>query len=266
MISVIIPTYKEPDYLDICLKSIFMDPSSRKNFEVVIVVDGFYDLNKTVIEKYKELEDNIKVLNLPTNQGLSVATNLGVYNSSSDTVLVVNDDNIFPSNWDTIIAENLKPKSVLSLNQIEPNPSMFPQFIIKDFGTDPNTFDVSNFQKEEILLRKDETTEEGSTLPFAINKYDYLALGGWDELYPSPHVVDWDFFLRCEYWGLKMERTYACNFYHFAGAATRKTPEQNQESSKKEAIAHGFFQNKWGCPAHHNPINNSKMLPFKKNY
>ena len=71
------------------------------------MVDGFYDLNKTVIEKYKELEDNIKVLNLPTNQGLSVATNLGVYNSSNDTILVVNDDNIFPSNWDTIIAENL---------------------------------------------------------------------------------------------------------------------------------------------------------------
>ena len=195
MISVIIPTYKEPDYLDICLKSIFMDPSSRKNFEVIIVVDGFYDLNKTVIEKYKELEDNIKVLNLPTNQGLSVATNLGVYNSISDTVLVVNDDNIFPSNWDVIIAENLKPKSVLSPNQIEPNPSMFPQFIIKNFGADPNTFDVSNFQKEEISLRKKETTEEGSTLPFAINKYDYLALGGWDELYPSPHVVDGISFL-----------------------------------------------------------------------
>ena len=105
-----------------------------------------------------------------------------------------------------------------------------------------------------------------SDLPFAINKYDYLAVGGWDELYPSPHVVDWDFFLKCEYWGLNMHRTYNCNFYHFAGAATRKTPEQSQESTQKEMVAHGFFRNKWGCPAHHNPINNSKMLPFKKNY
>jgi hypothetical protein len=27
-------------------------------------------------------------------------------------------------------------------------------------------------------------------------KYDYLAVGGWDIMYPSPHVVDWDFFLN----------------------------------------------------------------------
>ena len=44
----------------------------------------------------------------------------------------------------------------------------------------------------------------------------------------------------------------------------RENPEESHESSRKEAMAHGFFRNKWGCPAHHNPVNNSKMLPFKK--
>jgi len=261
MISVIIPTYQEPGHLDACIKSLYLNPSSRNNFEVIVVADGFFDLNKSVINKYQELENNFKVLNLQKNQGLSVATNLGVYNSTYETILVVNDDNIFPSNWDTVINQELQPKSVLSLNQIEPQPSIFPQFIIKDFGRDPAIFNIGEFQEQEVLLRENKITDEGSTLPFAMNKHDFLALGGWDELYPSPHVVDWDFFLKCEYWGLKMQRTYNCNFYHFAGAATRSNSEQNSESSKKEAMAHSFFNNKWGSPAHHNHNNNSKMLP-----
>ena len=48
--------------------------------------------------------------------------------------------------------------------------------------------------------------------------------------------------------------------YHFAGAATRTTPEQSEESTRKENNAHEFFRNKWKQPAKHNPLNNSKLL------
>ena len=41
-----------------------------------------------------------------------------------------------------------------------------------------------------------------------------------------------------------MERTYDCNCYHFAGAATRKTAEQSHEMSKTADMAHGVLQNK----------------------
>ena len=73
-------------------------------------------------------------------------------------------------------------------------------------------FNLEVFTKEEINLRQDKTEQTGSTLPFAMYREDYLAVGGWDMMYPSPHVVDWDFFLKCEYWNLKMLRTYKCNF------------------------------------------------------
>jgi len=96
-------------------------------------------------------------------------------------------------------------------------------------------------------------------LPFMMNKYDYLAVGGWDVMYPSPHVVDWDFFLKCEYVGYIMKRAYI-NFYHFAGAATRKTHEQNLESTRKEHEAHLFFKNKWDESAQHDRVNNSKLI------
>jgi glycosyltransferase involved in cell wall biosynthesis len=50
-ISVIIPTYREPEVLDLCLKSC-IEGQTNKN-EIIVVVDGFYDLNKEVLEKWK---------------------------------------------------------------------------------------------------------------------------------------------------------------------------------------------------------------------
>ena len=252
MISVIIPTYKEPEYLDLCLKSIF--EGQANNNEIIVVVDGFLKLNQSVLDKYPD----VKVLDLGENQGLSVATNWGVYNATHEYILVVNDDNVFPRDWD----EKLKPFQqkgvVVSANQIEPSPSMFPQFIIKDLGKLPEEFDLEAYWEFEDTQYK-QAELNGSTLPFMMNKYDYLAVGGWDLMYPSPHVVDWDFFLKCEYVGYIMKRAYV-NFYHFAGAATRKTPEQSAESTKKEQIAHQFFTTKWDGDAEHYPIDNSKLI------
>lgn len=252
MISVIIPTYKEPEYLDLCLKSAF--EGQVNNNEIIVVVDGFLEINLPVLDKYPD----VRVLDLGTNQGLSVATNWGVYNATHDYILVVNDDNVFPKEWDSRLEIFCQPGVVVSPNQIEPKPSMFSQFIIKDFGQTPDDFNLNDYWEFEQTQYK-QAELNGSTLPFMMNKYDYLAVGGWDVMYPSPHVVDWDFFLKCEYVGYLMKRAYI-NFYHFAGAATRKTQEQNAESIRKEQLAHDFFSIKWDGRAEHNPQNNSKLI------
>ena len=57
MISVIIPTYRNPEYLDICLQSA-IEQQDNKN-EIIVAVDGYYDESKDILEKYK---DNISVL------------------------------------------------------------------------------------------------------------------------------------------------------------------------------------------------------------
>jgi glycosyltransferase involved in cell wall biosynthesis len=78
MISVIIPTYKSPDMLDLCLRSA-IEGQRHKN-QIIVVVDGFYDLNKEVLDRWK---DSIDILPLETNQGLCRGTNLGVYNAKA---------------------------------------------------------------------------------------------------------------------------------------------------------------------------------------
>jgi len=254
MISVIIPTYKEPEFLDLCIKSALAGQEGSN--ELIVVVDGYYDLNKKVLDEYS---GQIKVYDLGTNQGLSAATNWGVYHATCSNILVVNDDNVFPKGWDTELEKFIKRGRVVTPNQIEPTPSMFKQFHIKNLGTDISEFNLEQFWDYEKSLGKPFPDFTGSTLPFAMTKLDFLSVGGWDVMYPSPHVVDWDFFTKCEYHGFEMMRIYK-HFYHFASIATRGNVERNKISAKKEELAHYFFYTKWGTPAEHNRETNSKAL------
>lgn len=111
MISVIIPTYKSPEALDLCLRSAI--EGQRNKNQIIVVVDGFYDLNKEVLERWSE---SIDILTLDENMGLSRGTNLGVYNAKHDKILIVNDDNVFPRFWDTILEEEWEDGAVISPN------------------------------------------------------------------------------------------------------------------------------------------------------
>jgi len=258
MISVIIPTYKEPEVLDLCLKSAIKGQTEKN--QIIVVVDGFYDLNKEVLEKYKK---HIEVLNLEENIGLSRATNLGVFNAKSNKILIVNDDNIFPDQWDIALIASYSPGSVVTPNQIEPIPSMFKQMHIKNLGRDPKKFDLKAFwEYEESIIEESKVEETGCTLPIFMNKWDYMKVGGWDESYPGAWVVDWDFFLKCEIAGLRMLRTYECHFYHFVSYGTESTYEEKISKQQKEQLCHEYFKYKWGQWAKHNSNNNSKMLDF----
>lgn len=256
MISVVIPTYKSPSALDLCLSSAIKGQSNIN--EIIVVVDGDYELNKDVLKKH---EKNILVLNLENNVGTCRATNLGVYNSSNEKILIVNDDNVFPKNWDEKLEKCFQENCVIAPNQIEPYPSMFRQFIIKDLGRTPDDFHLDLFWKSSDLVSKNELDDSGSTFPIFISKKDFLRVGGFDESYPSPSgfVADWDFFLKCELSGMKMLRDYSTHFYHFV-SITAKSHDQIEISRQYEQNCHEYFQYKWGEMAKHNPNNNSKMI------
>jgi GT2 family glycosyltransferase len=254
MISVIIPTYKSPEALDLCLTSAIQ--GQTQNNQIIVVVDGFYDINKEVLEKHSK---SIDILNLKENVGLCRGTNLGVFNAKYDLILIVNDDNVFPLNWDIHLEKDYTKNSVLSPNQIEPHPSMFSQFHIKDLSKSVNEFDLKRFQEYEKVLNevvyKKTVEETGSTLPIFMSKIDFLKIGGWDENYEQGMVADWDFFLKCQLSGMKMLRTYNCHFYHFASISTNGEKRQQAERN-----GHEYAKYKWGSYIKHNPQNNLKYI------
>jgi len=240
MISVIIPTYKAPEALEICLQSALSNQANTN--QIIVVVDGFYNLNKGVLDKY---EDRISILDLEANQGLCKATNLGVYNAAHDKILIVNDDNVFPPNWDVQLLSTYKKGRVVTPNQIEPNPSIFDEMVILDFGA-PDVFDKDHFYEAADKLSNDKLTIKGSTLPIFMDKEDYLTVGGWDESYPGAWAVDWEFFHKCDLAGFELVRTHKCHFYHFVSYGTEITLKEKKTKHGKEEACHEWFNYKWG--------------------
>jgi glycosyltransferase involved in cell wall biosynthesis len=240
MISVVIPTYKAPEALETCVQSALSNQAGDN--QIIVVVDGFYDLNREVLEKY---EDRITILDLETNQGLCKATNLGVYNSAHDRILIVNDDNVFPPNWDVQLLSTYKKGRVVTPNQIEPTPSLFDEFVIQSFG-DVDEFDNDGFYELADKLSVSKFTDKGSTLPIFMDKQDYLTVGGWDESYPGAWVVDWEFFYKCDLAGFELVRTHNCHFYHFVSYGTEASVKEKKTKHGKEALCHDWFNYKWG--------------------
>jgi len=252
-LSVIIPTYKEPEYLNICLESLFK--TQTYDNEVIVIVDGFYDLNKQILDKYS---DKINLIIFDHNKGLPTALNVGVEHATNELILIMNDDNVFCADWDKIALDNYKQITgqineqsiVLTINQIEPSKSIFKSIQAINYGENTTEFNLVEFIKDEPNFRNKKVSLDGYAFPFIMSKRDYMKVGGWDISYPGPHVVDFDFFLKLQMNDINSYRTHSINFYHFGGKATKQTDyyseENKQNFSKLEKLSYHRFNEKWG--------------------
>jgi glycosyltransferase involved in cell wall biosynthesis len=254
MISVVIPSYRNPKCLDICLKSAI---ENAKNInQIVVVIDGHPEESEHIAQKYK---DKVLFINLEKNSGMQHALNIGVYQSLNEWILIVNDDNVFPKDWDILLEQDISDRLIITPNQIERSPSIF-DFVTKDFGNVDN-FDFESYTKQEPEYREDSLTNDGEIFPFFMQKKYYMACGGFDTIYDSPFICDWDFFLKLELIGLKFIRSRKLNFYHFGSMATKNSNERKR-FLQSETDASETFKFKWGFEAIRN-IDNSHS---PKNY
>lgn len=244
MISLIIPTYRNPEYLDLCLKSA-IENQINKN-EIIVAVDGFIEESQFILDKY---QNDIQILDLGENQGMQTALNLAVMNANNEVICIINDDNVLCKNWDEIILKDFKSNSVMTIEQIEPiGPSIF-GFHIKNFGQTPNEFDYDAFINYEPTIRKNKLAADGGIFPFVISKKNYMIVGGFDTMYQSPFICDWDFFLKLDLNEVEFYKTHNIHFYHFGSVATKKSKEGDKFKATEHPAAQMFIY-KWGI----NPV------------
>jgi hypothetical protein len=166
-------------------------------------------------------------------------------NANNEIICIINDDNVLSKDWDIIIEEEFKTDSVLTINQIEPTgPGIF-NFPVKDFGKKPSEFNYEEFIKYEPTIRENKFTLDGGIFPFVISKKNYMIVGGFDTIYQSPFICDWDFFLKLDLNGVDFTRTHNLHFYHFGSAAT-KNGKEGDKFKQTESPAAQIFIYKWG--------------------
>lgn len=97
LISIILPVYNVKPYLEECINSIINQ--TYKNIEIIIVDDCSTDGSNLICEKYKELDNRIKVIHDDENHGLSYARNKGLDICSGKYINFIDSDDYVSSDF-----------------------------------------------------------------------------------------------------------------------------------------------------------------------
>ena len=89
-ISVIVPVYNTEKYLERCINSIVNQ--NFRDIEIIIINDCSEDDSLKIIDKYKNKDKRIKLINKIKNEGLSAARNLGIEIAKGDYILHIDSD------------------------------------------------------------------------------------------------------------------------------------------------------------------------------
>ena len=96
-LSIIIPAYNVEKYIDACLESVVKQDVQYSDYEIIVINDGSTDSTLQHIQHYTINFPHIIVIN-QTNQGQSVARNIGAQIAHGEYIWFVDSDDIICSN------------------------------------------------------------------------------------------------------------------------------------------------------------------------
>ena len=233
MISILIPTYNNLDYLKLCIKS--LKNNSKYDHELIFHIndgsDGTLKFIKDLNYKYTYSEKNI---------GLCSAINEAAKLSSHKYILYSHDDMYFCPNWDEVLLNEVETLNddffYLSGTMIEP----FSGHIVYNFGTD-----LDNFKEDELLLKYKDINfydHQGTHFaPHLVSKKMWDKVGGFSEEFNPGIASDPDFNMKLWKEGVRIFKGLNdFKVYHFGSLTTRKKKNLIQNRGDKT------FLKKWG--------------------
>lgn len=135
-ISIIVPIYNGEKYLDACLNSLISQ--TMKSIEIICVNDGSTDSSINILNRYKEINENIKVINIE-NQGVWEARKIGINAASGAYIGFCDcDDEVYPQMYEKMyksIVENECEMALCGFSRIGDNNEILSKEMI-DFKYD----------------------------------------------------------------------------------------------------------------------------------
>jgi glycosyltransferase involved in cell wall biosynthesis len=233
--SILIPTWNNLVYLQLCIKSI------RKNahfeHQIIVIINEGKDGTLEWVETQTDLDYIFSDANLGICFGLNAARSL----IQADYVCYMNDDMYACPNWDLPLKNEIDAIGhnyfFLSGTMIEPTDTNNPCVIIQPYGTDIDTFE------EELLLKnyKKNTKKDwkGATWPPNVLHRDLWDLVGGMSVEFSPGMYS-DPDLSRKLWaaGVRYFKGIGeSRVYHFGSKSTGKVKHNKGKKT---------FLMKWG--------------------
>tara|TARA_B100000886_G_scaffold298737_1_gene227027 strand:+ start:4962 stop:5807 length:846 start_codon:yes stop_codon:yes gene_type:complete len=216
MFSIIIPTFNNLNYLKLCLDSI--NKNSKYKHEIIIHInegiDGTLDFLK---------DKNFKTTYSKNNEGVCLAFNKAVAQSSKNFIVLAHDDMYFCPNWDIAFENELKklPENsdfFLSGTMVQP----FESYI--NFNCGEN---LENFNEQKLLSElpgiKFHDFQGTHWQPSLIPIKTWRKAGGFSEEYSPGLGSDPDFNMKLWKLGVRLFKGLGeCRVYHFSSLSLRK--------------------------------------------
>lgn len=233
MISIVIPTYNNLDYLKLCLKSLKKNSSFKH--EIIIHINDGSDGSLNFVK-----DENLKHTFSYDNLGLCSSINKAAKLVSSQYILYSHDDMYFCPNWDRVLLNEIKnlehDNFYLSGTMIEPNSG----HITYNFGVD-----IETFNEDELLSKYKDINfydHQGTHFaPHLVSKTMWDKVGGFSEEFNPGIGSDPDFNMKLWQEGVRIFKGLNdFKVYHFGSLTTRKKKNFIQNRGDKT------FLRKWG--------------------
>ncbi|MFC0343549.1 glycosyltransferase [Epilithonimonas hispanica] len=120
LVTIVIPIYKVEKFIERCLQSVVNQ--GYKNIECILVNDVTPDASMEIAEKFiqKNQDFNFVVFNQPTNQGLSMARNVGMDKAKGEYIYFLDsDDEILPDAIESLVELSEKTKAEISMGEVQ---------------------------------------------------------------------------------------------------------------------------------------------------
>jgi len=194
IISIIIPCYNQAEYLEEAVQSVL--DQTYTNIEIIIVNDGSTDNSQEIAEALqKEYPEKIKIIS-QQNQGLSVARNTGIKESTGNYILPLDADDILDSHMLEKTVEVLYNEDI---DIVSPDGLTFGE---KEYKIVPKDSSLCNLLYANCLI-----------ICSLYKREVWLRTGGYKQNMHGGYE-DWEFWINAVKYGFKFKR-YPEILFHY---------------------------------------------------
>lgn len=240
MFSILIPTWNNLPFLQLCIQSIRQHSST--DHEILVHVnegaDGTAEWLRAQGIRYSHSAGNI---------GICMAVNHLAGMASNDWLLYLNDDMVCCPGWDSALMERIRAapddRLFLSSMLIEPTTTGNDRVIVQDFGRTPENFDAAGLLRHYRDIARDDMRGRASQ-PTVVARRWWHMVGGYSLEFSPGMSSDDDLLIKLWIVGFRQFEIVAdSRLYHFACRSTGRIRKNrgSREFALKWGITQGEF-------------------------
>jgi GT2 family glycosyltransferase len=248
MFSILVPTWNNLEYLQLCVAGIRKHTSVP--YEILVHVNEGTDGTPEWLQS-----QGIRYTSSERNLGVCMSLNELAMHATQPWIAYLNDDMYCCPGWDTAfaraIAEAPTDLALYASRLIEPFPSKFPFIDCFDAGRTPSDFDEDALLKAVASLPSSDVDGEGSQ-PTVVSRLWWHRLGGYGIEYSPGMSSDDDFLLKM--WAVGCRRFKVVgdsHVYHFSQRSTGRI--------RRNKGGHTLLL-KWGLTSKHFRAERKRLL------